>query len=249
MNRGQREYYKRDYAVAKAAGKPFFPYAVYKDLLIATLAIGLVIALAIWQRVEVGEPVNPASTDFVPRPEWYFFFLFELLRIFKGQNDLTPVIMATFIIPNIMMVLLIALPFYDRGPERRIQRRPIALLTAAATIFFLGYLTHLGAEAPEGVGSGGTLPLSGLDQNPEAQAGADLFLANGCTSCHTVAGVGAPGPGPNLSNEGSQGHPPEFYEGSLKDPPGNIMPAFTGFTPEQYQQLGTFLSGLGTQYK
>ena len=154
MNRGQREYYKRDYNVAKAAGKPFFPYAVYKDLCIATLAIGLVIALAIWQRVEVGEPVNPASTDFVPRPEWYFFFLFELLRIFKGQNDLTPVIMATFIIPNIMMVLLIALPFYDRGPERRIQRRPIALLTAAATIFFLGYLTHLGAEAPEGVGSG-----------------------------------------------------------------------------------------------
>jgi mono/diheme cytochrome c family protein len=249
VNRGQREYYKRDYAQAKAEGKPFFPYAVYKDLCIATLAIGLVIALAIWQRVEVGEPVNPASTDFVPRPEWYFFFLFELLRIFKGQNALTPVIMATFIIPNIMMVLLILLPFYDRGPERRINRRPIALLTAAATIFFLGYLTYLGAEAPEGVGSGEGLTLSGLDQNPDAQAGAELVLANGCTSCHTIAGVGAPGPGPNLTNEGSQGHPPEFYEGFLKDPPGNIMPAFTGFTPEQYMQIGTFLSGLGTEYK
>ena len=224
MNRGQREYYKRDYDVAKAEGKPFFPYAVVKDLLIATLAIGLVIVLAIWQQVGVGEPVNPATTDYVPRPEWYFFFLFELLRIFKGQNDLTPVIMATFIIPNLMMALLILLPFYDRSPERRIWRRPIALITAAVTIFFLG-------------------------QDPAAQAGADLFLANGCTSCHTVAGVGAPGPGPNLSNEGSMGHPPEFYEGFLKDPPGNIMPNFTGFTPEQYMQLGTFLSGLGTKYK
>ena len=100
MNRGQQEYYKRDYAQAKAEGKPFFPYAVYKDLLISTLAIGIVILLACWHRVEVGEPVNPASTDFVPRPEWYFFFLFELLKIFKGQNVLTPVIMATFIIPN-----------------------------------------------------------------------------------------------------------------------------------------------------
>jgi quinol---cytochrome c reductase cytochrome c subunit, bacillus type len=249
VNRGQRQYYKRDYDIAKAEGKPFFPYAVYKDLLIAALAIGLVIALAIWQQVGVGEPVNPATTDYVPRPEWYFFFLFELLRIFKGQNDLTPVIMATFIIPNIMMVLLILLPFYDRGPERRIWRRPIALITAAATIFFLGYLTHLGAEAPEGIGAGAGLTLSGLDQDPQAQAGADLFLANGCTSCHTVAGVGAPGPGPNLSNEGAQGHPPEFYEGFLKDPPGNIMPNFTGFTPEQYMQLGTFLSGLGTKYK
>jgi mono/diheme cytochrome c family protein len=249
VNRGQKEYYKRDYEAAKKAGKPFFPYAVYKDLLIATLAIGLVIALAIWQRVDVGDPVNPATTDYVPRPEWYFFFLFELLRIFKGENALTPVIMATFIIPNVMMVLLILLPFYDRGPERRIQRRPIALLTAVATIFFLGYLTHLGATAPEGVGSGETLPLSGLEDDPDAQAGAALFLANGCTSCHNIAGVGAPGPGPNLTNEGTKGNPPEFYEGLLKDPPGSIMPSFTGFTPEEYQQLGVFLSGLGTQYK
>jgi mono/diheme cytochrome c family protein len=246
VNRGQKETYKRDYAVAKAAGKPFFPYAVYKDLLIATLAIGLVITLAIWQRVEVGEPVNPASTDFIPRPEWYFFFLFELLRIFKGQNALTPVIMATFIIPNILMLLLILTPFIDRGPERRIQRRPIALLSGIAVIAFLGYMTHLGAEAPEGVGAGETIPLSGLDA--EAEAGMALFLANGCTSCHNVAGVGAPGPGPNLTDEGSKGNPPEFYEGFLKDPPGNVMPAFTGFTPEEYQQLGTFLSGLGTKY-
>jgi menaquinol-cytochrome c reductase cytochrome b/c subunit len=249
VNRGQKEYYKRDYQVAKDAGKPFFPYAVVKDLLIASLAVGIVIALAIWQRVDVGEPVNPATTDYVPRPEWYFFFLFELLRIFKGQNDLTPVIMATFIIPNLMMALLILLPFYDRSPERRIWRRPIALITAAATIFFLGYLTNLGAHAPEGIGAGQSLQLSGLEEDPAAQAGSELFVANGCTSCHMVAGVGAPGPGPNLSNEGSRGHPPEFYEGFLKDPPGNIMPNFTGFTPEQYMQLGTFLSGLGTKYK
>ena len=144
MNRGQQEYYKRDYAQAKAEGKPFFPYAVYKDLLIATLAMAVVIILACWHRVEVGEPVNPASTDFVPRPEWYFFFLFELLKIFKGQNTLTPVIMATFIIPNILIALLILTPFIDRGPERRIQRRPIALFSGIAVIIFLSYMTYEG---------------------------------------------------------------------------------------------------------
>ena len=246
MNRGQQEYYKRDYAQAKAEGKPFFPYAVYKDLLIATLAIAVVIALAIWQKVEVGEPVNPASTDFVPRPEWYFFFLFELLKIFKGQNALTPVIMATFIIPNILMALLILTPFIDRGPERRIQRRPIALFSGIAVIIFLSYMTYQGANSNEGVGAEG-LGLSGLDA--AATAGEQLFLTNGCTSCHNIKGVGAPGPGPNLTNEGTKGHPPEFYAGFLKDPPGNVMPNFTTFTPEQYQQLGTLLSGLGTTYK
>jgi ubiquinol-cytochrome c reductase cytochrome b subunit/menaquinol-cytochrome c reductase cytochrome b/c subunit len=248
VNRAQQEYYKRDYAQAKAEGKPFFPYAVYKDLLIATLAIGLVIGMAIWHRVELGDPVNPASTDFVPRPEWYFFFLFELLKIFKGQNALMPVIMATFIVPNILMVLLIATPFIDRGPERRIQKRPIALFTGIAMIIFLAYMTNKGANSNEGVGAGG-LPIKGLDSDPTALAGSQLFLANGCTACHNIAGVGAPGPGPNLTNEGSKGHPPTFYEGFLKNPPGNVMPNFTTFTPEQYKQLGTFLSGLGTKYK
>lgn len=248
MNRGQQEYYKRDYALAKAEGKPFFPYAVYKDLIIATLAIGLVITFAIWHRVEMGEPVNPASTDFVPRPEWYFFFLFELLKIFKGQNALMPVIMATFIIPNVLMALLILTPFIDRNPERRIQRRPIALLSGIAVIVFLAYMTILGGESPESLGGEG-LPLSGLEADEAALAGSQLYLANGCTSCHAIGGVGAAGPGPNLSNEGSKGNPPEFYEGFLKDPPGNVMPSFTTFTPEQYQQLGAFLSGLGTKYK
>jgi mono/diheme cytochrome c family protein len=254
VNRGQKEYYKRDYARAKAEGKPFFPYAVYKDLLIASLAIGIVIALAIWDETRLtaenlGEPVNPASTDFVPRPEWYFFFLFELLRIFKGQNALTPVIMATFIIPNIMMVLLILLPFYDRGPERRINRRPIALLTAAATIFFLGYLTYLGAKAPEGVGAGESFTLSGLDQNPDAQAGAQLVAAEGCLSCHTIAGVGAPGPGPDLTNIGpSSPLTPDSAKEFLNNPPSGMIP-FANFTDEQYQQIGTFIAGLGTEFK
>jgi menaquinol-cytochrome c reductase cytochrome b/c subunit len=246
VNRGQQEYYKRDYAQAKLEGKPFFPYAVYKDLLIATLAIALVIGMAIWHRVEIGEPVNPASTDFVPRPEWYFFFLFELLKIFKGQNVFMPVIMATFIVPNILMVLLIATPFIDRGPERRIQKRPIALFTGIAVIAFLAYMTHLGASSNEGVGAEG-LPLTGLDE--KGQAGADLFLANGCTACHNVAGVGAPGPGPNLTNLGSQGQTPEYWGKFIQAPPGGVMPSFTTFTPQQYDEIGTFLAGLGTTYK
>ena len=248
MNRGQQEAYDRDYAAAKKAGKPFFPYAVYKDLVIATLVIGIVIALAIWHRVEVGEPVNPASTDYVPRPEWYFFFLFELLRIFKGQNDLQPVIMATFVIPNVLMLLLILTPFIDRGPERRIHRRPIALITAVAVIAFLAYMTNTGAEAPAGLGSGEGLQLTGLESDEAATAGSALWVAN-CTSCHMIKNVGQPGPGPNLTDLGTRNViAPDTAQKFLTNPPPG-MPAFTNFTPEEYQQLGTFLSGLGTKYK
>jgi hypothetical protein len=244
VNRGQKEAYKRDYAQAKAEGKPFFPYAVYKDLIIATIAIGIVVGLAIWQRVEVGEPVNPGTTDFVPRPEWYFFFLFELLRLFKNQNALQPVIMATFIIPNILMVVLILWPFIDRGPERRPHRRPMSMVLAAAVIFFLAYLTHMGAEAPAG---GGTLEISGL--SPEAEAGQQLFLQNGCTSCHMIKDVGAPGPGPNLSEYGTRSRGIPGTAAFILNPDGNIMPSFDRLTDEERTQLATFLDGLGTKFK
>ncbi len=247
MNRGQKEAYKRDYAQAKKEGKPFFPYAVYKDLIVATLAIGFVIGLAVWQRIPIGEPVNPATTDFVPRPEWYFFFLFELLRIFKGQGALTPVIMATFIVPNVLLVLLLVTPFIDRGPERRIWRRPIALFSGIAVVFLLAYLTHLGSEAPAGTEE---VQLENLD--PQGQAGLDLFLANGCLACHTVAGVGAPGPGPGLTDEGERGRGIEYQIEHLRDPqsttPGSSMPAFASLTDQELEDLAVFLEGLGTKY-
>ena len=251
MNRGDQEAYKRDYALAKAQGKPFFPYAVYKDLVVATIAIGFVIFLAIWAPIPVGEPVNPATTDFIPRPEWYFFFLFELLRVFKNENALTPVIMATFIVPNVLMVLLLITPFIDRGPERRIWRRPIALTSGVLVIFFLAYTTHLGSEAPAGIGGEEGLELEGL--TPEAEAGEALYLANGCTACHAIGGVGAPGPGPDLTNEGERGRTIEYQIEHLRDPqsttPGSTMPAFPNFTDQEYQELAVFLNGLGTEFR
>lgn len=246
MNKAQQEAYLREYSQAKKEGKPFFPYAIYKDHIVAILAFGWIIGMSIWHRVEIGQPVYAATTDFVPRPEWYFFFLFELLKIFKGQNALMPVIMATFIIPNILMVLLILTPFIDRNPERRIEKRPIALVTAIVVIAFLAYLTNKGATEELSAADG--LPLSGLESNEEALAGSQLWVEN-CTSCHMIAGVGQPGPGPDLTDVGTKNViSAENAEEFLKNPPGS-MPAFANFTPEQYTQLGTFLEGLGTEFQ
>ena len=249
MNKAQQEAYKRDYAQAKAEGKPFFPYAIYKDHLVAIMAFAWIIGMAIWHEVEIGQPIYAATTDFIPRPEWYFFFLFELLKIFKGQNALTPVIMATFIVPNILLLLLIVTPFIDRGPERRIWKRPIALTTAVVVTFFLAYLTYLGATAPEPTTE--TPVLAGLDA--PAQAGLELFYASGCQNCHNIKGFGAAGPGPSLTNEGGKARGKEWQIGHLKDPqaftPGSGMPKFVNFTPEEYDNLATLLEGLGTKYK
>ncbi len=111
-------------------------------------------------------------------------------------------------------------------------------------IFFLAYFTKLGSEAPEGLGAGAEIELTNL--TPDAQAGLQLFLANGCSSCHMIKNVGAPGPGPNLTNVGGRG--PDFYLNVIQNGRG-IMPAFEGFTDEEYRQLAAFLDGLGTEFR
>ena len=93
---------------------------------------------------EQGPKADPTTTTYVPRPEWYFFFLFELLRVIKPP-ELVPI--ATIGIPTLCMVLLLLLPFYDRSPERRPERRPIATTAGIMTIIAMAYLTYLGATA------------------------------------------------------------------------------------------------------
>ena len=94
-------------------------------------------------RRRIGPKANPTTTTYVPRPEWYFFFLFELLRIIRTPS-LVP--LATIGVPTICMILLFLLPFYDRSPERRPERRPIATTTAIAVICAMAYLTYTGAN-------------------------------------------------------------------------------------------------------
>src|ERR687890_1910273 len=131
MNRAEKEEYLREYAILKAKGKPFFPYAVAKDSIMAAIVVLTIAALSIIFGAELGPKADPTTTTYVPRPEWYFFFLFEVLRVIKPAV-LTP--LATIGVPTVCMVLLILLPFIDRGPERRPERRPIATLAGIFTI-------------------------------------------------------------------------------------------------------------------
>ena len=99
-------------------------------------------------------PTRPSqSTE--PRPEWYFLFLFELLRIFKSPWEL---IFATIIIPTILMVLLIVWPFIDRGRDRRISRRPVGMAVGLAVPAVLIALTIAGGTRRRGPSPARTSP-------------------------------------------------------------------------------------------
>ena len=110
MNNAEKEAYLREYEILKKEGKPFFPYAVFKDSAMMFLVAIILVAMSLILGAEQGPKADPTTTTYVPRPEWYFFFLFELLRVIKPPA-LVPV--ATVGIPTIAMVLLLLLPFAE----------------------------------------------------------------------------------------------------------------------------------------
>src|SRR5919206_2861228 len=138
MNAREKEQYLREYSILKNQGKPFFPYAIAKDGAMASITLGVIILMAILFGAELGPKADPTTTTYTPRPEWYFFFLFELLRVVKPP---ALVFIATVGIPTICMALLILLPFIDRNPERNPLKRPIATTAGILTILAMVYLT------------------------------------------------------------------------------------------------------------
>src|SRR4028119_2350458 len=102
MNQREKEQYLREYSLLKTKGKPFFPYAVAKDSIMAAIVVLSIIIMALVFGAELGPKADPTTTTYVPRPEWYFFFLFELLRVIKPAQ-LVP--LATIGIPTICMIL------------------------------------------------------------------------------------------------------------------------------------------------
>ena len=232
MNQREKEQYLREYAMHKAAGKPFFPYAVAKDSIMAAIVVLTIAALSIVFGAELGPKADPTTTTYVPRPEWYFFFLFELLRVVKPP-ELTP--LATIGIPTICMILIIMLPFIDRSPERRPERRPIATFTGIVVIGAMAYLTYLGAAA----GSPNEIDYKVAKQY---EPGKLAVAQSGCLACHKIGENGNGGPGPNLTAIGDK-LPKAAILRTLENPTAP-MPSFAGLPAEKKNAMVDFLSQL-----
>jgi menaquinol-cytochrome c reductase cytochrome b/c subunit len=232
LDNRDKEQYLQEYEVLKKKGKPFFPYAVFKDSAMALIVVLVIIAMSLILGADQGPKADPTSTSYVPRPDWYFYFLFELLRVIKPPA-LVP--LATVIIPTIAMVLLLLLPFYDRGPERRPERRPIATTAGILTIIAMFYLTYLGAEA----GSPNEIALA---VPPQYKAGEEVVAQSGCGSCHKIGTNGNNGPGTELTHIGAR-IPRAAILRSLQIGPG-IMPSYLGLSPKKRNDAADFLSSL-----
>jgi quinol---cytochrome c reductase cytochrome c subunit, bacillus type len=258
----RRAEFKRYKDDVKNEGKPFFPYAIFHDTVMAFVTVAVIIGLAcVWyytaDGVEAGilgpwyaEEADPGTIDFIPRPDWFFYFLFYLLRVFKWPDT---VVLGTVGVPTILLILLIALPFYDRSPERRPSRRPVAMIAAILTVISMGVLTWKGATAKEALGSeliaSGTTKewaeVQGFAGNAAAEAGAELFAQTGCLNCHVYLGEGNANLGaPELTDVGATGRGVQFFKDYVSNPAqfgNNVMISYSYLGDENLTNLATFL--------
>jgi menaquinol-cytochrome c reductase cytochrome b/c subunit len=230
----QKEQYLREYSILKNQGKPFFPYAVAKDSIMAALVLVVIILMAILFGAELGPKADPTTTTYTPRPEWYFFFLFELLRVVKPP---ALVFLATVGIPTVCLVLLLLLPFIDRGPERQPLRRPIAMTAGVATIAAMTYLTVLGALA-------GAPTEIELKVAPRFEKGKRAMASSGCLACHKV-GENGNTLGPNLTTIGDRLGKDAIARTLLN--PTSPMPSYATLkrkNPKEFDELVSFTASL-----
>jgi len=232
MNQREKEAYLREYALLKSKGKPFFPYAVAKDSIMMMFVMIVIILMSLTLGAELGPKADPTTTTYVPRPEWYFFFLFEVLRVIKP-----PVLVpfATIGVPTICMIMLFLLPFIDRGPERRPERRPIATLSGILVIVAMGYLTYMGAVA----GSPNSIDMT-VPQ--ELEKGKLVAAQSGCLACHKIGENGNDGPGPHLSDIGDKLEKAAIRR-TLENPTAP-MPSFSNLPEDKKAALVDFLASL-----
>ena len=256
--------YKQD---VKTRGKSFFPGAMFHDTVMSLVVVTIIIVLAIVWYETTGDTPNgdksvsdagllgkvydekadPGTFSFVPRPDWYFYFLFYLLRIFKWPDS---VILGTVGIPTICIILLLAVPFFDTRTERRLSRRPVAVVASILVVISMGVLTWKGATATESLASENVkkVPEWIKKNNLPAAAipGAKLFAQVGCLNCHSYLGTGGGYAGaPDLSAEGAKGRGIKFQIDHLKCPscvnPGSPMPSFSALGDQRLRQLAIFL--------
>jgi mono/diheme cytochrome c family protein len=182
VEKDPKKTYKERYEAAKSSSEyKFFPDIIYKDLIVSFGIFALLLGLAIFVGVVNEPPADPNDSSYIPRPEWYFLWLFEMLKYFPGVIEW----LGTAVIPALLVLALLLLPFYDRRPVRYWRKRPVAI--AAMIVGTAGIITLTIMAAAT------TPPNPEVDVftsvTEEIVAGQDLYSVQ-CVECHGSEGEG-----------------------------------------------------------
>jgi len=229
----RRDEYRREYAAEKEAGKPFWS-SLLKDAVMGLIVVVIVLAAAIMLGAPLEEPADPNATAYVPRPEWYFFDMYQLLWYITGPAES----LLIFLIFTGGALLFVAVPLIDRGRARHPRKRPGAMAGVVAVVIGVVVFTYMGAVSGPSVPT--IPPTEGMTVTD--LSGLAVFNDQGCASCHAVHGLGGTS-GPDMSRAGARWSSSHIRE-NIVMPEDDEMPAYDKLTEQQLDDLVSYLKSL-----
>jgi len=249
-------YLVRKHGVAPAPGdnaprERFFPKQIFKDTVGVFVAFMILFVLALTAKVPLEKLADPTYTPLNTRPEWYFLFLFQFLKLFGGSMEA----IASTVIPGLAVLTLFLVPFIDRGPMVRLGKRIFAFgviafsalawtgLTVAAVV-----TTPADTEPASTAGGQGSQVAAWQQLSPQALAGLSIFRRENCKACHQPGGKR--GIGPSLTKIPAAHHTDAWMIPHFKNPaqvvPGSSMPPVQ-LSDAQLNALSEFVLKLDPQ--
>jgi len=237
----------------------FWPDQIYKDIVVVSLMLFLLVGLTAFVPAPFNGAADPLDSSIVPKPEWNFLFLYEILKYFKGSLEPIGIVG----VPMVIILLFTSLPFMDRSEERDPLKRPFVmvagiLFTILILVFTLKGCYSNPAEAQdvqtEAQKDPADPPAPKLEAGPGDGAGLkkeniskgrDVFEAEGCMGCHTVDGRPSNKVGPDLLLSLTPAQSRDWLHVQVVDPkahnPYTIMPAYDYLIKEKVDVLLDFL--------
>ena len=169
--------------------EPFWPGQVWKDAVFAFILLAALVAWT-WTHPAPLSNIADPSKPYAARPEWYFMFLFQLLKYFKGPYE----ILGTFVLPSLFVAILFFWPFIDRNPSHDPHKRPFALSLLTLAVIGLVGLTVFAVSTDTRMAE----PAAALASAPPIKPPAPIFqkldtvnvYTASCLPCHAVDGTG-----------------------------------------------------------
>ena len=193
----------------------FFPNQVFKDTLAVFVAFAIVFAAAVFVDAPLERLADPTDSSYVPRPEWYFLFLFQALKLFHGPFE----VIGSVGLPSAAITVLLLVPFLDKHRGRPAFRNEWAIGLVVLAFMAWGSLTLAALAGSPSASAKHSLPIQHqrvLSLAPDELAGLEYFRREKCQSCHNLLD-GEPKVGPNLAGLENR-RSPDWMESHFRKP-------------------------------
>ncbi|WP_174733999.1 menaquinol-cytochrome c reductase cytochrome b/c subunit [Mesobacillus harenae] len=228
----------KDYSEYPGKTEAFWPNFLLKEWMVGAVFLIGYLCLTVAHPSPLERVADPTDTAYIPLPDWYFLFLYQLLKYTYAAGPYT--VIGAMIMPGLAFGALLLAPFIDRGPERRPSKRPLAtgfMLLSIAGVFFLTWESVDQHDWEAAKQQGQIVAEVDIDK---ASEGYKIYETNGCINCHGAELTGGAG-APALTDTGLS--PEEIGEIAVNGV-GDMPPGFFKGTEEEKQKLGEFISGL-----